>query len=84
MVQQAENSFLVPRIMGTALRLRAAVIMTVLAVGAALGGPLGAVLAAPLTALLREWVVYIRVRMGGPEPSENSSAPRPRPEPRRK
>lgn len=67
-VQQAENSLLVPRIMGDALELRPAVIMVVLSVGAALAGPVGAILAAPLTALVREWVKYIRLRLGGPEP----------------
>ncbi len=58
LVQQLENSILVPRIMGQALDLHALVVIIGVYMGGSLAGILGAVLAAPVIASLKLVGVY--------------------------
>lgn len=51
-VQQLENNLLVPRILGTALRLNPVVVLIAAVIGASLAGILGILLSAPTTATL--------------------------------
>jgi predicted PurR-regulated permease PerM len=52
-VQQIENIFLVPRILGGALELHPLIVIVGVLMGASIAGILGAVLAAPVIASLR-------------------------------
>ena len=58
LVQQLENSIIVPRILGEAVDLPALVVMTGVLVGAEVGGLLGALLATPVIATIREVMRY--------------------------
>ncbi len=62
-LQQLENSFLVPRIMGHSLNLHPLVVLVAAITGARLGGVLGILLAAPTVATLRVLVEYIYRRL---------------------
>jgi predicted PurR-regulated permease PerM/phosphoglycolate phosphatase-like HAD superfamily hydrolase len=68
MIQNLENSFLVPRIMGGSLNLHPLVIMIGVLVGVTLGGILGALLAAPLLATLRVLLQYVWAKMADIDP----------------
>lgn len=57
-IQQVENNFLVPRIVGGALDLHPIVVIVSVFMGASLAGILGAVLAAPLVASLKLFGIY--------------------------
>jgi hypothetical protein len=52
-IQQVENAFLVPRIVGGALELHPLIVIIGVLMGASIAGILGAVLAAPVIASLR-------------------------------
>lgn len=52
-IQQVENNFLVPRIVGNALDLHPIIVILSVFMGASLAGVLGAILAAPLVASLK-------------------------------
>lgn len=65
MVQQLENTFLVPRIQGTAVQMNPAVIMILLVVGGAVWGVLGVIVIVPLAAVARDIFVYIHGRLAG-------------------
>ncbi|MCB9418886.1 MAG: AI-2E family transporter [Ardenticatenaceae bacterium] len=58
LVQQLENSILVPRIMGQALDLHALIVIVGVYMGGSLAGILGAVLAAPVIASLKLLGIY--------------------------
>lgn len=58
LIQQVENSVLVPRIVGEALDLHPLVVMIGVIMGASLAGILGAVLAAPVVASMKLFGVY--------------------------
>jgi predicted PurR-regulated permease PerM len=58
LVQQLENTILVPRIMGQALDLHALVVIVGVYMGGSLAGILGAVLAAPVIASLKLLGIY--------------------------
>ncbi len=58
-IQQLENTFLVPKLQGDALRINPAFIMMLLVIGGALWGFLGLVVIVPLTAVLRDVFVYL-------------------------
>ena len=64
-VQQLENTLLVPKIMGEALEVRPAVLLLALAVGSQVAGILGALLAGPLLALSMLWLRYAQARLRG-------------------
>jgi predicted PurR-regulated permease PerM len=57
-VQQVENNFLVPRIVGSALDLHPLIVIIGVFMGASIAGILGAILAAPLLASLKLITVY--------------------------
>jgi predicted PurR-regulated permease PerM len=77
LVQQLENLFIVPRVMGDALKLPALVVLAGIAAGAALGGVPGAVLATPVIATGRELLRYGYHKRRGEEPfPAEKAAPR--------
>lgn len=80
LVQQLENSILVPRIMGHALDLHALVVLIGVYMGGTLAGILGAVLAAPVIASLKLLGNYAWRKMFDLHPFPN---PEPIPPPRR-
>ncbi len=61
-IQQLENLFLTPRVVGSSLRLHPAVVMFVLILGSELGGIVGLFLAPLLTALARDVFRYLYYR----------------------
>jgi predicted PurR-regulated permease PerM len=65
-VQQIDNIIFSPRIMGRSVALHPAIIMVVIIVGTSLFGALGAIIAVPLTAVLRDIIQYIYIRIGEP------------------
>lgn len=67
-IQQLENTFLVPKLQGDALRINPAIIMMLLVVGGALWGLLGLIVIVPLTAVLRDVFVYLYERTDSPPP----------------
>ncbi|MCZ7573192.1 MAG: AI-2E family transporter [Ardenticatenaceae bacterium] len=75
-IQQIENVLLVPKINGAAVALHPALIMVVLVVGQQLFGLAGMLIAVPLTAVLRDVVNYLYLRVGdeGARPAEALAA----------
>ena len=69
LIQQIENSILVPRIQGHALSIHPAVILLLLAIGATTFGIIGLIVVVPLAAVLREIFWYIDRRLSGQSPS---------------
>lgn len=57
-IQQVENNYLVPRIIGRSVRLHPSVIIVGALIGATVGGILGVLLAAPVIATLRILIKY--------------------------
>lgn len=72
-IQQVENTFLVPRISGKAVELHPALIVLVLIIGSEVAGLLGAILAVPVTAILRDVFKYLYLRLGD-QPLEPKAA----------
>lgn len=68
-IQQLENTVLVPRIVGNSLRLHPAVLMALLVVAASIGGLLLVILSAPLAAISRDVFVYLHRRLREPPQS---------------
>lgn len=75
-LQQLENNFLVPRIMGQSLNLHPLVVLVAAIIGAHISGVLGIMLAAPAVATLRVLVEYAYYRLLDkppfPEPADAS------------
>ena len=69
LVQQVENTFLVPNIQGNAVQLHPAVVVFAIIIGGSLAGLLGAILALPLTAAARDVVKYLFRRLTPEEPT---------------
>lgn len=67
-VQQVENTVLVPRIQGGAVELHPTMVLVALFVGGALFGFLGAVLAVPVTAAARDIFRYLFRRLSEDDP----------------
>lgn len=67
LVQQVENSLLVPKIQGNAVQLHPAVVVFAIIVGGSLAGLLGAILALPVTAAFRDVVRYLFRRLSPDE-----------------
>jgi predicted PurR-regulated permease PerM len=65
MVQQLENTFLVPRVQGTAVSMNPAVIMVLLVVGGSIGGIFGIIAVVPIAAVGRDVFIYIHGRLSG-------------------
>lgn len=61
-VQQIDNVFLSPKVMGEAVSLHPAIIMVVIVVGTSAFGIIGALVAVPLTAILRDITHYLYLR----------------------
>jgi predicted PurR-regulated permease PerM len=68
LVQQFENTLVVPRILGDAVDLHPLVVMMGVLVGASVAGILGALLAAPVIASGREIVRYLYLKILGEDP----------------
>lgn len=68
LIQQLENNFLVPRIMGQSLNLHPLLVMLGVVVGASFGGILGAFLAAPILASLKVIGEYIHAKLLDQDP----------------
>ena len=68
LIQQIENNFIVPRVLGEAVELPALVVMIGVIVGASVAGILGALLAAPVIASTREIVGYLYAKILGQPP----------------
>jgi len=85
LLQQLENNFLVPRILGDSLNLSPVVIMVGAVIGADLAGVAGLLLAAPILATLALFGRYIYRKLidvdpwaADPPPARLSGGPRPR------
>lgn len=63
MIQQLENTFLVPKIQGDAVDMNPAVIMVLLVLGGALFGIIGVIAVVPIAAILRDVFVYVYNRL---------------------
>lgn len=77
LIQQVENTLLVPRIVGNALNLHPLLVMVSVVMGASLAGLLGAILAAPVVASLRIFADYAWHKMLDlpPFPAEQENSP---------
>jgi predicted PurR-regulated permease PerM len=69
LIQQVENSLLVPKIQGDAVQLHPAAVVFAIIVGGSLAGLLGAILALPVTAAFRDVVRYLFRRLSPDEPA---------------
>jgi predicted PurR-regulated permease PerM len=65
-IQQLENQFLVPRIVGESVGIHPAVLMVLLIVCSQAFGLLGAILAAPVSAVVRDVFSYLYLRLSEP------------------
>lgn len=72
-IQQVENTILVPRVQSDATDLHPAAVIFVIILGAAIAGFLGAILALPLTAAGRDIYRYLFRRLS-PEPPSSETA----------
>lgn len=70
-IQQLENTFLVPKLQGDALRINPAIIVMLLAVGGSLWGLVGLIVIVPLSAVLRDVFVYLYHRASDIPPDES-------------
>jgi predicted PurR-regulated permease PerM len=79
-VQQFENSFLVPRIIGGSIGIHPAILTVIIIAMGYTFGLLGVVLAAPLSAIARDLFIYLHRRLEGDPAAEaiNGLAPVPR------
>jgi predicted PurR-regulated permease PerM len=71
-VQQLENTFLVPRIQGSAVNINPAIIMVLLVIGGALWGIIGVIVIVPLAAIARDVFTYVYRRLQYPEVEDES------------
>jgi predicted PurR-regulated permease PerM len=63
MIQQLENTFLVPKIQGDAVEMNPAIIMILIVVGGAVFGFLGVIVIVPLAAIARDVFKYVYMRL---------------------
>ncbi|NWF80067.1 MAG: AI-2E family transporter [Chloroflexi bacterium] len=75
-IQQLENNFLVPRIVGDSVGLHPAVLMVLLVVCAQVFGVLGAILSAPMGAVSRDVFLYLYGRLSDPPRPPGELPPR--------
>jgi predicted PurR-regulated permease PerM len=73
-VVQLQANIIAPRVMGTAVRLRPAVVLIGLLVGFQVGGLLGSLLAVPVIASIRDVAVYVWRKLidADPWPDDNA------------
>ncbi len=84
LIQQFENVYIVPRVLGDAVELHPLIIMTGVLVGASVWGILGALLAAPVIASARLIIIYLHRKTLGVDPfpqAEKAVPPPPLPKP---
>ena len=81
LVQQFENTFVVPRVLGNAVELPPLVVILGVWIGASVWGILGALLAAPVIASGREIVWYLYMKVLGQDPFPPGSIPKEEPRP---
>lgn len=79
-VVQLQANLIAPRVMGTAVRLPAAVIMLGLIAGFAVGGLLGSLLAVPVIATLRDLFAYLYAKLVDRDPFPDRPAAPPPPD----
>lgn len=70
-IQQLENTFLVPKLQGDALRINPAIIVMLLAIGGSLWGLVGLIVVVPLSAVLRDVFIYLYRRASDIPPEES-------------
>jgi predicted PurR-regulated permease PerM len=68
LVQQVENNFIVPRVLGGAVKLHPLVIMGGVVVGTVVAGIAGALLAAPVMASIKEIISYLYAKILSQDP----------------
>ncbi len=68
LIQQVENTLLVPKIQGDAVQLHPAAVVFAIIIGGSLAGLLGAILALPVTAAFRDVTRYLFRRLSPDEP----------------
>jgi predicted PurR-regulated permease PerM len=66
-----ENSFLVPKLQGDAVRVNPAVVMILLVVGGAIWGLIGMIVIIPFAAVLRDIFVYLYDRTSQDRPPDD-------------
>ena len=71
-IQQLENTFLVPRVQGSAVNMNPALIMILLVIGGAMWGLIGIIIIVPLAAIARDVFAYIYCRLEHPEIEDES------------
>jgi hypothetical protein len=81
-VQNLENAFIVPRVLGDAVKVHPLIILAGVLVGAASAGVLGIFLAAPVIASLREILVYLYRKVLNLDPFDPPEPPAPKVRPR--
>jgi predicted PurR-regulated permease PerM/phosphoglycolate phosphatase-like HAD superfamily hydrolase len=68
LIQQTENAYFVPRIMGRRLRLHPVVVFIGVLAGGTIAGAIGVLLAAPVIATLRVMFIYVNAKLLDREP----------------
>jgi len=76
-VQQVENSVVVPRVIGSAIQVHPILVMAAVIVGASVGGIFGALVAAPTLATGRVLAQYVYNKLLGLPPFPPRPAPKP-------
>jgi predicted PurR-regulated permease PerM len=80
-VVQAQANIIAPKVMGTAVRLRPAIVLLGLLAGFQIGGLLGSLLAVPIIASIRDVAVYIWAKLIDKDPFEDEALAPALPEP---
>lgn len=80
-VVQAQANVIAPKVMGTAVRLRPAIVLLGLLVGFQIGGLLGSLLAVPIIASIRDVAVYLWAKLIDKDPFEDEALAPALPEP---
>ena len=75
LVQAFENYFVVPQVLGGAVKLHPLIVIAGVLIGATIWGILGALLAAPIIASFREVVSYLHRKILGQEPFPEEPIP---------
>jgi len=76
-IQQIENTILVPNILGSSLNVRPLTVLLAAMVGGSLAGVAGVLLAQPVTAMLRVWFTYFYRKTAGLDPWPEPPTPPP-------
>lgn len=80
-VVQAQANVIAPKVMGTAVRLRPAIVLLGLLAGFQIGGLLGSLLAVPIIASIRDVAVYVWAKLIDKDPFEDEALAPALPEP---